>query len=279
MVGLGSVLGNRYELWSLVDAGGTGVVWQATDQFLEGRDLTVGGPGRGQGQRGDRIVVKTYDVTGADELFGRRFIAEIRGVARIAHPGVVSLINVGYDDPIAWVAMRRELGESLRSRLARTGAVPVPLAMAWLGQVATAVAEVHRLGVVHRGLRPSRLFVRSDERVVLTDFGPIRGMDRRPLQSPEYLSPEDAMGEEPRTFSDTYQLGLVAYACLTGRPPFQGEHPLEVAMMHLRREPPPLPDHVPTAVRQIVLRCLAKSPTDRWPDAEVLARVAERAQP
>jgi serine/threonine-protein kinase len=261
MVGVGSVLG-RYELWSLVDAGGAGMVWQASDRVLDG-------------ERGDRIVVKTYEVTGADELFGRRFMAEIRQVASIAHPGVAALIDAGYDDPIAWVAMRRELGESLRSRLARTGAVPVPLAMAWLGQAASAVAEVHRLGAVHRGLRPSRLFVRSsDDRVVLTDFGPMRGMDR-PLDAPEYLSPEEVMGEQPRTYSDIYQLGLIAYACLTGRPPFQGEDPLEVAMMHLRREPPPLPDHVSTSVQRIVLRCLAKSPADRWPDAEILARTAE----
>jgi hypothetical protein len=74
MVGVGSVLGNRYELWSLVDAGGAGKVWWATDRVLDG-------------ERGDRMVVKTYEVTGADDLFGRRFIAEIRAVASIAHPG------------------------------------------------------------------------------------------------------------------------------------------------------------------------------------------------
>jgi len=259
MVGVGSVLGNRYELWSLVDAGGAGKVWWATDRVLDG-------------ERGDRMVVKTYEV---DELFGRRFIAEIRAVATIAHPGVVPVLDTGYDDPVAWVMMPRERGESLRSRLARTGAVPVRLAMAWLGQAATAVAEVHRVGVVHRGLRPSRLFVRSDERVVLTDFGLMRGMDRLPLDAPEYLSPEEARGEAPGTCSDIYQLGLIAYACLTGRPPFEGDDPLEVAMMHVRREPPPLPDHVPPSVQRIVLRCLAKSPTDRWPDAEILARTAE----
>src|SRR4030095_13728442 len=106
MVGVGSVLG-RYELWALVDAGGGGMVWQASDRVLDG-------------ERGDRIVVKTYEVTGADELFGRRFMAESRQGASIAHPGVAALIDAGYDDPIAWVAMRRELGESLRSRLART---------------------------------------------------------------------------------------------------------------------------------------------------------------
>jgi len=264
MVAVGSVLG-RYELWSLVDAGGAGRVWNVTDRVLE------------SGQ-GGRIVIKTYEVPEGDEFFGPRFVAETRGVARIAHPGVVALLDLGYDDSVAWVAMQREYGESLRSRLARTGAVPAPLAMAWLGQAASAMAEVHRMGIVHRGLRPSRLFVRSDERMVLTEFGAPRGMDRL-LDAPEYLSPEEAKGEQPATYSDIYQLGLIAYACLAGRPPFLSENPLEVAMMHVRHEPPPLPDHVPGPVQRIVWRCLAKSPSDRWPDMEILARTAEWAAP
>jgi serine/threonine-protein kinase len=111
--------------------------------------------------------------------------------------------------------------------------------------------------------------------VVLTDFGQIRALGQQPLHAPEYLSPEEAMGRQPYTASDIYQLGLIAYACLTGRPPFQAENPLEVAMMHVRHEPPPLPEHVPAAVRHLVLRCLAKNPSQRWPNAASLARAAE----
>jgi serine/threonine protein kinase len=233
-------------LWSLVDAGGAGRVWNVTDRVLE------------SGQ-GGRIVIKTYEVPEGDEFFGPRFVAETRGVARIAHRRRRGAAR-------SRVRRLRRLGGDAAGTGSRCGPAspvparfPPPLAMAWLGQAASAMAEVQPHG--HRPSRaaPSRLFVRSDERMVLTEFGAPRGMDRL-LDAPEYLSPEEAKGEQPATYSDIYQLGLIAYACLAGRPPFLSENPLEVAMMHVRHEPPPLPDHVPGPVQRIVWRCLAKSP-------------------
>jgi serine/threonine-protein kinase len=254
MVAVGTVIAGRYELQALVDAGGCGVVWQAMDL-----------------DRNVSVAVKTYD-GGTDESFGPRYFLETRILRMIADPGVVALLDHGYDEPTAWAVMPRLVGESLRSRLARTGAVTPAEAMTWLGQAATALQAVHRLGVVHRGLRPSRLFVLADDRVVLTEFGVIHGPDLRPVQPAAYLAPEQARGEQVSVATDLYQLGLIAYECLAGRPPFQAENPMQVALMHVREQPPPLPDEVPAAVRHILARCLAKSPADRWPTAAVLTQ-------
>jgi serine/threonine protein kinase len=260
MVAVGSVVAGRYELTALVDAGGLGSVWRALDL-----------------DRGEVVAVKTRDSSDADEGFGVRYVAETRYVAVISDPGVVPLLAYGYNKPIVWAVMPLLTGESVRTRLARVGTVTPAVAMAWLGQAATALREVHRHGVVHRGLRPSRLFVLADERVVLTDFGLVSGVGEHAFQAAAYLAPEQAMGERSTALSDLYQLGVIAYECLAGQPPFVAENPLEVAMMQVRQEPPPLPDEVPIAMRTIVARCLAKSPAERWPSAAALAALAARA--
>lgn len=263
MVAIGSVVADRYELNALIDAGGLGSVWRALDRHS-----------------GDVVAVKTRDCpSGTDELFGQRYVAETRYLAAISDPGVVPSLGYGHDEPIVWSVMPLLAGESVRACLARIGPVTPAVAMAWLAQAATALREVHRHGVVHRGLRPSRLFLLTDQRIVLTDFGLIStpsAADVRAaphLAAAAYLAPEQAMGEQATHLSDLYQLGLIAYECLTGRPPFVAENPLEVAMMQVRQEPSPLPDEVPASVRTILERCLAKSPAARFPNAATLAQV------
>ena len=229
---------------------------------------------------GEVVAVKTRDCSsGTDEMFGRRWVAEMRYLAAISSPGVVAVLGYGYDEPVVWLVMPLLAGESVRERLARVGPVTPAVAMAWLAEAATTLHEVHHHYVVHRGLRPSRLFLLADERIVLTDLG----LDRLTIAADinaalaAYLAPELAMGEQATPLSDLYQLGLIAYECLAGRPPFVAENPLEVAMMHVRHEAPPLPDEVPANVRTIVQRCLAKSPAERWPSAAALAQVAAQA--
>jgi serine/threonine-protein kinase len=259
MVGVGSVVAGRYELQALVDEGGFGVVWRAMD--LDRREL---------------VAVKTYDC-GTDKAFGPRYVRETQILARISDPGVVALVDQGYDEPTAWVVMPLLSGESVRSRLALRGPVAPATAMTWLGQAASALQTVHRHGVVHRGLNPSRLFVLADDVVVLTEFGVIHGPDLRPVQLAEYLTPEQACGDQPTVASDVYQLGLIAYECLAGQAPFRADNPLEVAMMHVRHETPPLPAHVPDVVRHVVARCLAKATRERWPTAAALVHAAAAA--
>jgi serine/threonine-protein kinase len=170
-------------------------------------------------------------------------------------------------------------GEQLSLVLAREGRISPARTMEIVAQAANALAAVHAWGVVHRGLRPGRVLVRQDGRVMLAAFS----LDRyvRPfdgtaveLDHPHYLAPEQAMGNRASIQTDIFALGVIAYECLTGRRPFDADHGLEVAMRIVREEPPPLASDVPLRIRSIVERALAKSERDRWPNAEVLAAAA-----
>ncbi|HVD28467.1 MAG TPA: protein kinase, partial [Mycobacteriales bacterium] len=137
----------------------------------------------------------------------------------------------------------------------------------------------------HRDIKPGNLMVRPDGVVKLTDFGIAQARDATPLTSTgmvvgtaQYLSPEQAQGMEVNAASDVYSLGVVAFECLTGARPFDGASQVAIALAHINRPPPPLPAHVPPAVRLLVERALAKDPADRFPDggafAEAIRRVA-----
>ncbi len=155
--------------------------------------------------------------------------------------------------------------------------------MALVAQAADALHAAHEKGVVHRDVKPGNLLVRPNGTLVLTDFGIARSAGAAQLTAAgsvlgtaTYISPEQAMGEQATALSDIYALGVVAYQCLAGRRPFEGENPLEIAMRHVRETPAPLPPDIPPQVRAIVERAMAKDPTARWPTASAFAAVARR---
>jgi serine/threonine-protein kinase len=156
--------------------------------------------------------------------------------------------------------------------------------MALVAQAADALHAAHEMGVVHRDVKPGNLLVRPNGTLVLTDFGIARSIGSAQLTAAgsvlgtaSYISPEQAMGEQATRLSDVYALGVVAYQCLAGRRPFEGENPLEIAMRHVRETPPPLPPDTPPQVRAIVERAMAKDPAARWATAAAFAQVARRA--
>jgi hypothetical protein len=271
----GSLLAGRYEITGPIAVGGMGEVWKARDRVL------------------DRIVaakVLKSEFTG-DPSFLARFRNEARHTAALAHPNIASVFDYGetVDDTgtqqLAFLVMEFVEGQPLVTILHDEGALPVDWTLHVLSQSADGLSAAHRAGVVHRDIKPGNLMVRPDGVVKLTDFGIAQARDATPLTrtgmvvgTAQYLSPEQAQGMEVTSASDVYSLGVVAFECLTGARPFDGASQVAIALAHINRPPPPLPAHVPPAVRLLVERALAKDPGDRFPDggafAEAIRRVA-----
>jgi hypothetical protein len=272
---IGSLLAGRYEITAPIATGGMGEVWKARDRVL------------------DRIVaakVLKSEFTG-DPSFLARFRNEARHTAALTHPNIASVYDYGetVDDSgtqqLAFLVMEFVEGQPLVTILHDEGALPVDWTLHVLSQSADGLSAAHRAGVVHRDIKPGNLMVRPDGVVKLTDFGIAQARDATPLTrtgmvvgTAQYLSPEQAQGMEVTAASDVYSLGVVAYECLTGARPFDGASQVAIALAHINRPPPPLPSHIPPAVRLLVERALAKDPADRFPDggafAEAIRRVA-----
>ncbi|MGH3680999.1 MAG: serine/threonine-protein kinase, partial [Natronosporangium sp.] len=267
MHGAGVQLGGRYRLDERIGGGGMGEVWRGTDEVL-----------------GRTVAVKIMLPALLDEPgFAERFRAEARTMARLKHPGVVNVYDYSSDASAAFLVMEYVEGDPLSRTLGRVGRLTAARTMALIAQAADALEAAHAAGIVHRDVKPGNLMVRANGTLVLTDFGISRSEvsgitgTGTVLGTASYLSPEQGAGQVATAASDVYALGVVAYQCLAGRRPFEGENPLEIAMKHVRQPPPDLPGDIPPAVRDIVLRALAKDPANRWPSAAALSAVARQA--
>src|SRR6266511_603868 len=269
MVTGGTVLGGRYKLVERIASGGMGDVWRGTDEVL-GRTVAV------------KILLPSLL---EEPGFAERFRGEARTMATINHPGVVDVYDYGSDPAAgAYLVMEYVEGDALSRTLSRVGRLTPARTMALVAQAADALHAAHEKGIVHRDVKPGNLLVRPNGTLVLTDFGIARSamvgqltVAGSVLGTASYISPEQAAGGTATPLSDVYALGVVAYQCLSGRRPFEGDNPLEIAMRHVRDTPPPLPSDIPPAVRSIVERAMAKDPAARWPTASALAQVARRA--
>lgn len=270
MHGAGTQLGGRYRLDERIGGGGMGEVWRGTDEVL-----------------GRTVAVKIMLPALLDEPgFAERFLTEARIMARLKHPGVVNVYDFSSDPSTstAFLVMEYVDGDPLSRTLSRVGRLTAARTMALIAQAADALEAAHAAGIVHRDVKPGNLMVRANGTLVLTDFGISRSELASQLTgtgtvlgTASYISPEQAAGQVATAASDIYALGVVAYQCLAGRRPFEGENPLEIAMKHVREPPPALPADIPPAVREIVLRTLAKDPANRWPSAAALSAVARQA--
>ena len=266
-------VGERYELAQLIAAGGMGQVWRGTDVLL-GRPVAV------------KVLRSEY--TG-DPTFRARFRAEAQHAAALSHPNIAAVFDYGETEAtdgsgetLAYLVMELVEGEPLSAVLQREGRLSAAATLSLLEQTASALAEAHRVGLVHRDVKPGNILVRDDGSVKITDFGIAWSAGSVPLTrtgqvigTPQYLAPEVAEGSHALPASDVYALGLVGYECLTGHPAFDGDNAVTIALKQVREDPDPLPDDLPSGVRALIRRALTKDPTARIPDGAAFVAAVE----
>ncbi len=231
---------------------------------------------------GRQVVIKVLPPDMAAGVNVERFEREIQLAAKLQHPHVVPLLTAGAEGDLLYYVMPFIRGESLRAKLAREGELPIGEAARILRDVADALAYAHREGVVHRDIKPDNVLI-SDNHAVVTDFGVAKAVSASTgessltslgvaLGTPAYMAPEQAAADPNIDHrADIYALGALAYEMLTGRPPFAGTSPQVVLSAHVAPDPVTMHrETVPPTLADVVMRCLAKKPADRWQKADDL---------
>ena len=274
---LAGALADRYTIERELGAGGMATVYLA-------RDL--------KHDRQVALKVLRQELTAA--LGAERFHREIQIAAKLQHPNILPLLDSGEAAGLLYYTMPYVDGQSLRERLAREGALPVPDAVRIVRDVVDALTEAHAHGVVHRDIKPENIMLRGRHALV-ADFGVAKAVSEATgrqtlttagvaLGTPAYMAPEQASADPHLDHRvDIYAVGAVAYELLTGRPVFMGTTPQMVLSAHVTDAPQPITkfrEAVPRALEALVLRCLAKQPADRWQSAEeLLAQLEALATP
>lgn len=257
-------LRGQYRVIRLLGRGGMGSVYLARDLTLE-REVAI-------------KVVKATEDQSYD-----RFRREARTAAKLSHPNIVPLHAFGEVEGMPYFVMGYVRGESLADRLRREGKIGEEDARRILAEIADGLDHAHRQGVVHRDIKPDNVLLEDESgRALLTDFGVAKAVGKSEtltihggvIGTPHYMSPEQASGRaDIDGRSDIYSLGVMAYAMLSGRLPFEGKTPGDLLAKHLSQEPASVQSVAPAvsdSTAQVVERCLAKDPAARWPDARSL---------
>ena len=258
---VGTQLG-KYQIQATLGKGGMGMVYAGYDPLLD-RKVAI-------------KVLAPHLVW--EEGFVERFLREARAAARIKHPNIVTVYDVGQEQDQFYFVMEYLEGQTLADHIRQRGALPPEEALAILRPLADALDYAHEHGLVHRDVKPANIVVGDGLRVTLTDFGIARAAQETRLTStgtimgtPEYMSPEQAWGEEVGYETDLYSLAIVAYEMLSGQVPFSGTTPHAVLYKQIHEPPPPIresrPD-LPEGVETVLARALAKEPGKRHGTAE-----------
>lgn len=235
------------------------------------------------------VALKTMSpMLAGDPSYVQRFYEEARRTAKLEHPNIVTIYDMGQlPNGSLFITMRYIDGETLQELLARERPLSVERASNIAAQVAAALDYAHQRGIIHRDIKPSNIMIETGDRVTLTDFGIAKLMGDTQLTrtgavvgTPKYLSPEQALGEPADHRSDIYSLGVVLYEMLVGRAPFEAEAPLAMLNAHISLPPRPLVDlnpQIPLAVQDVVLKALTKDREQRYQTAREFTRALRQA--
>ena len=262
---------------------------QVIGQYVVTREIARGGMGivyLARHQRlGRKVALKTLLFGGnEDKSAAERFAVEAAAVARLDHPGIVTIYEVGKHDGQPFLAMKLIEGGNLSQRL-QQGPLECKHALEIAVEVSEAIAHAHQRGVIHRDLKPANILLDQDGHAVVTDFGVAKCLEiarcqltttGEPIGTPHFMPPEQADANRGTVgpASDVYSIGAVLYAMLTGRPPFQAASAIDVMLQVLANDPVPpkqLNSTVPVTLEAIVLKCLQKEPRRRYQSATELA--------
>ena len=270
----GATFARRYQVIEELGKGGMGRVYKVFDTEVR-----------------EKLALKLLNPEiAADADTIERFRNELRLARTVSHRHICRMHDLGREEGTGtyYITMEYVPGEDLKGLLHSIGALPLGKAVALARQVAEGLAEAHRLGVVHRDLKPQNIMIDREGAARIMDFGIARSVKARGITgagvmigTPEYMSPEQVDGKETDARSDIYSLGVVLFEMLTGRLPFEGDTPLSVAVKQ-KSEPPPDPRslnaQIPEELGKLVLRCLEKDKGKRFASAEELAAELVRTE-
>ena len=260
---IGRLLDNRYEILEPIGSGGMAVVYKARCHRL------------------NRLVaIKILkDDFSQDEEFRRRFHAESQAVAMLSHPNIVSVYDVSTSDDADFIVMELIDGITLKQYMEKKGVLNWKETLHFAIQIAKALEHAHSRGIVHRDIKPHNVMVLKNGSVKVADFGIARVMSKsntltkEALGSVHYISPEQAKGGRVDSRSDIYSLGVVMYEIMTGRPPYDGDSPVAVAIQHINGKPQmpsTLNPNIPGGLEQIIVKAMAQDPGKRFPTATAM---------
>jgi len=265
----GTTFADRYEIIEELGKGGMGKVYRVEDKKIK-----------------EEVALKLIKPEiASDKKTLERFSNELKMARKIAHRNVCRMFDLGEEKGTHYITMEYVPGEDLKGSIRRMGPLGAGKAIYIAKQVCEGLSEAHRLGVVHRDLKPQNIMIDKDGNARIMDFGIARSIAGKGITgagvmigTPEYMSPEQAEVKEVDQRSDIYSLGVILYEMVTGRVPFEGETPLGIAMKHkseVPKDPKELNSQLPDDISRVILRCLEKDKEKRYQSAgEVRSELA-----
>jgi len=269
---VGQTFAGRYDIQGVLGRGGMGVVYRAHDRDLD-----------------DAVAIKTLrsEALSADPSLLDRFKQEIRLARRITHPNILRTHDLGETGGLRYLSMEFVKGLTLKQLVEAGDILPTPVGLRIAKQICAGLAAAHEVGVIHRDIKPQNIIIEATGGLKIMDFGIARLKEERGMTAegtvvgtPDYMSPEQARGQQLDFRSDIYSTGVVLYEVFTGTIPFEGETPLAVVLKHIQ-EAPPSPQtrnpRIDPRISQIILKCMQKDPKDRYQTVNDLYEALTRA--